>query len=114
MKKLVKRSDVMQETLEAYCSCSCSCYGTCSCSTGQTNNSAALFQARYTQFYMDLDCQHFFRQIFLGYFSDIVQAFDTLRKNVCGDDYTSLHNPIVLSSVLPAYGMFHSIQILFL
>ena len=47
MKKLVKRSDVMQETLEAYCSCSCSCYGTCSCSTGQTNNSAALFQARY-------------------------------------------------------------------
>ena len=62
----------------------------------------------------DLDCQHFFRQIFLGYFSDIVQAFDTLRKNVCGDDYTSLHNPIVLSSVLPAYGMFHSIQILFL
>lgn len=63
---------------------------------------------------MMLDCQHFFRQIFLGYFSDIVQAFDTLRKNVCGDDYTSLHNPIVLSSVLPAYGMFHSIQILFL
>jgi len=62
----------------------------------------------------ELDCQHFFRQIFLGYFSDIVQAFDTLRKNVCGDDYTSLHNPIVLSSVLPAYGMFHSIQILFL
>ena len=62
----------------------------------------------------NMDCQHFFRQIFLGYFSDIVQAFDTLRKNVCGDDYTSLHNPIVLSSVLPAYGMFHSIQILFL
>ena len=62
----------------------------------------------------NVDCQHFFRQIFLGYFSDIVQAFDTLRKNVCGDDYTSLHNPIVLSSVLPAYGMFHSIQILFL
>ena len=61
-----------------------------------------------------VDCQHFFRQIFLGYFSDIVQAFDTLRKNVCGDDYTSLHNPIVLASVLPAYGMFHSIQILFL
>ena len=61
-----------------------------------------------------VDCKHFFRQIFLGYFSDIVQAFDTLRKNVCGDDYTSLHNPIVLSSVLPAYGMFHSIQILFL
>ena len=25
-----------------------------------------------------LDCQHFFRQIFLGYFPDIVQAFDTL------------------------------------
>ena len=64
--------------------------------------------------FRDVDCQHFFRQIFLGYFSDIVQAFDTLRKNVCGDDYTSLHNPIVLSSVLPAYGMFHSIQILFL
>ena len=63
---------------------------------------------------IEVDCQHFFRQIFLGYFSDIVQAFDTLRKNVCGDDYTSLHNPIVLSSVLPAYGMFHSIQILFL
>lgn len=65
-------------------------------------------------FFETMDCQHFFRQIFLGYFSDIVQAFDTLRKNVCGDDYTSLHNPIVLSSVLPAYGMFHSIQILFL
>ena len=71
---------------------------------GQTVNNA----------FRTLDCQHFFRQIFLGYFSDIVQAFDTLRKNVCGDDYTSLHNPIVLSSVLPAYGMFHSIQILFL
>ena len=69
--------------------------------------------AQYTKIY-NVDCQHFFRQIFLGYFSDIVQAFDTLRKNVCGDDYTSLHNPIVLSSVLPAYGMFHSIQILFL
>ena len=68
----------------------------------------------YSQKEQKLDCQHFFRQIFLGYFSDIVQAFDTLRKNVCGDDYTSLHNPIVLSSVLPAYGMFHSIQILFL
>ena len=68
----------------------------------------------YIDEYEQLDCQHFFRQIFLGYFSDIVQAFDTLRKNVCGDDYTSLHNPIVLSSVLPAYGMFHSIQILFL
>ena len=53
MKKLVKRSDVMQETLEGYCSCSCSCYGTCSCRTGQKNKSAALFQARYTQFYMD-------------------------------------------------------------
>ena len=26
----------------------------------------------------NLDCQHFFRQIFLGYFPDIVQAFDTL------------------------------------
>ena len=61
-----------------------------------------------------VDCQHFFRQIFLGYFPDIVQAFDTLGRNVYGDDYTSLHNPIVLSSVLPAYGMFHSIQILFL
>ena len=69
---------------------------------------------RWTGVNILLDCQHFFRQIFLGYFSDIVQAFDTLRKNVCGDDYTSLHNPIVLSSVLPAYGMFHSIQILFL
>lgn len=69
----------------------------------------------FTEYYRTaMDCQHFFRQIFLGYFSDIVQAFDTLRKNVCGDDYTSLHNPIVLSSVLPAYGMFHSIQILFL
>lgn len=68
----------------------------------------------YIPVMVSVDCQHFFRQIFLGYFSDIVQAFDTLRKNVCGDDYTSLHNPIVLSSVLPAYGMFHSIQILFL
>ena len=68
----------------------------------------------YSEKKQTMDCQHFFRQIFLGYFSDIVQAFDTLRKNVCGDDYTSLHNPIVLSSVLPAYGMFHSIQILFL
>lgn len=72
----------------------------------------AMYGLSYCKYGMD--CQHFFRQIFLGYFSDIVQAFDTLRKNVCGDDYTSLHNPIVLSSVLPAYGMFHSIQILFL
>ena len=60
-----------------------------------------------------LDCQHFFRQIFLGYFPDIVQAFDTLGRNVYGDDYTSLHNPIVLSSVLLVYGMFHSTRILF-
>ena len=60
-----------------------------------------------------LDCQHFFRQFFLGYFPDIVQAFDTLGRNVYGDDYTSLHNPIVLSSVLLVYGMFHSTQILF-
>lgn len=71
-------------------------------------------EQRKQVFSYGVDCQHFFRQIFLGYFSDIVQAFDTLRKNVCGDDYTSLHNPIVLYSVLPAYGMFHSIQILFL
>lgn len=62
---------------------------------------------------VSLDCQHFFRQIFLGYFPDIVQAFDTLGRNVYGDDYTSLHNPIVLSSVLLVYGMFHSTQILF-
>ena len=34
-----------------------------------------------------MDCQHFFRQIFLGYFPDIVQAFDTLGRNVYGDDY---------------------------
>ena len=61
----------------------------------------------------DMDCQHFFRQIFLGYFPDIVQAFDTLGRNVYGDDYTSLHNPIVLYSVLLVYGMFHSTQILF-
>ena len=60
-----------------------------------------------------MDCQHFFRQIFLGYFPDIVQAFDTLGRNVYGDDYTSLHNPIVLYSVLLVYGMFHSTQILF-
>jgi len=63
--------------------------------------------------YVSVDCQHFFRQIFLGYFPDIVQAFDTLGRNVYGDDYTSLHNPIVLSSVLLVYGMFHSTQILF-
>ena len=75
---------------------------------------APMRKMRRPFFRIKVDCQHFFRQIFLGYFSDIVQAFDTLRKNVCGDDYTSLHNPIVLSSVLPAYGMFHSIQILFL
>ena len=84
----------------------------------KTNSWKAIYaktDAEYDQIVADMmDCQHFFRQIFLGYFSDIVQAFDTLRKNVCGDDYTSLHNPIVLSSVLPAYGMFHSIQILFL
>ena len=83
-----------------------------------TNSSIKKYKDIYQQTtyspWIYLDCQHFFRQIFLGYFSDIVQAFDTLRKNVCGDDYTSLHNPIVLSSVLPAYGMFHSIQILFL
>ena len=60
-----------------------------------------------------MDCQHFFRQIFLGYFPDIVQAFDTPGRNVYGDDYTSLHNPIVLSSVLLVYGMFHSTRILF-
>ena len=53
MKKLVKRSGVMQETLEAYCSCTCSCYGTCSCTSGQVDNDNALYQARYTQFYMD-------------------------------------------------------------
>ena len=41
-----------------------------------------------------------FQTNFLGYFPDIVQAFDTLGRNVYGDDYTSLHNPIVLSSVL--------------
>lgn len=52
MKKLVKRSNVMQETLEAYGSCTCSCYGTCACTTGQVDNTSALFQARYTQFYM--------------------------------------------------------------
>ena len=62
---------------------------------------------------IEMDCQHFFRQIFLGYFPDIVQAFDTLGRNVYGDDYTSLHNPIVLSSVLLVYGMFHSTQIMF-
>ena len=52
-------------------------------------------------------------KFFLGYFPGIVQVFDTLRKNVYGDDYTSLHNPIVLSSVLLMYGMFHSTRILF-
>ena len=36
-----------------------------------------------------MDCQHFFTQIFLGYFPDIVQAFGTLGRNVYGDDYTS-------------------------
>ena len=60
-----------------------------------------------------MDCQHFFRQIFLGYFPGIVQVFDIPRKNVCGDDYTSLHNPIVLSSVLLVCEIFHSTQILF-
>ena len=79
-----------------------------------TNFISWLYEMERMQILNRVDCQHFFRQIFLGYFSDIVQAFDTLRTNVCGDDYTSLHNPIVLSSVLPAYGMFHSIQILFL
>ena len=81
---------------------------------GMIDNPKITLSTDYRTLDIKLDCQHFFRQIFLGYFSDIVQAFDTLRKNVCGDDYTSLHNPIVLSSVLPAYGMFHSIQILFL
>ena len=52
---------------------------------------------------LTLDCQHFFRQIFLGYFPDIVQAFDTLGRNVYGDDYTSLHNPIVLYSNLISF-----------
>lgn len=51
MKKLIKRSGVMQETLEAYCSCSCSCTGTCACTTGQTDNTSSLNFARYTQFY---------------------------------------------------------------
>ena len=81
---------------------------------GPQNNIGQALLGQLARRVTGVDCQHFFRQIFLGYFSDIVQAFDTLRKNVCGDDYTSLHNPIVLSSVLPAYGMFHSIQILFL
>ena len=53
MKKLVKHNDVMQETLEAYCSCSCWCTGTCGCTTGQVDNTSALYQARYNQFYMD-------------------------------------------------------------
>ena len=89
-------------------------YGISAHRTTITKDIAALVEYGLDIVTIHLDCQHFFRQIFLGYFSDIVQAFDTLRKNVCGDDYTSLHNPIVLSSVLPAYGMFHSIQILFL
>lgn len=55
MKKLVKRSDVMQETLEAYCTCSCTCAGTCKCTIGQVNNTSSLQQARYTQFYMDFN-----------------------------------------------------------
>lgn len=55
MKKLVKRSDVMLETLEAYCSCSCTCTGTCKCTSGQVDNTNALHQARYTQFYMDFN-----------------------------------------------------------
>ena len=71
------------------------------------------FKLEITNRSTKMDCQHFFRQIFLGYFSDIVQAFDTLRTNVCGDDYTSLHNPIVLSSVLLVCEIFHSTQILF-
>lgn len=53
MKKLAKRSNVMQETLEAYCACSCICTGTCDCTTGQVDNRNALELARYTQFYMD-------------------------------------------------------------
>ncbi len=55
MKKLVKRSNVMYETLEAYCSCSCPCTGSCGCSSNPVDNSDALYQARYTQFYMDFN-----------------------------------------------------------
>lgn len=51
MKKLVKRNAAMPETLEAYCSCSCGCTGTCACTSGQVDNTAALYYARYTQFY---------------------------------------------------------------
>ncbi len=43
----------------------------------------------------------------------VLYRSDILKRNVSCDGYTSVHNPIVLSSVLPAYGMFHSIQILF-
>lgn len=107
MRKLGKKVTLDKRSLQAYKFCVCS---NCPCPSGTSSYSAKASDSERKA----LDCQHFFRQIFLGYFSDIVQAFDTLRKNVCGDDYTSLHNPIVLSSVLPAYGMFHSIQILFL
>ena len=31
----------------------------------------------------DMDCQHFFRQIFLGYFPDIVQAFERPFQVLC-------------------------------
>ena len=86
--------------------------GLSSVSEGETSVSFSNNQAGNTAT-DSVDCQHFFRQIFLGYFPDIVQAFDTLGRNVYGDDYTSLHNPIVLSSVLLVYGMFHSTQILF-
>jgi len=51
MKKLAKRKVAIPETLEAYCTCICNCTGTCSCTSGQVDNTAALYSARYTQFY---------------------------------------------------------------
>lgn len=50
MKKLSKRSEVLQETLEAYCSCSCPCTGTCDCSN---TDAYAMDYAMYSSFYVD-------------------------------------------------------------
>lgn len=98
----------------------CELYGKLRTNKGYSRHPGSLYRiyrklgySSYAASTKKMDYQHFFRQIFLGYFFEIVQAFDTLRKNVCGDDYTNLHNPIVLSSVPPVYGIFHSIQILF-
>ncbi|RJG17764.1 CLI_3235 family bacteriocin precursor [Paenibacillus thiaminolyticus] len=50
MRKLGKKTDIMQETLEAYAACSCTSCACYNCTCSQTNSSA-LNYARYLQTY---------------------------------------------------------------